>query len=162
MFIIIIVIDPESKPNLDKNLEKNFVSYCHTSAHDPKKEDYRPYFIFTSEERECVPGMSSLDLDVMTKEDAHDYIKNRLIDTINYENQDVEDLAKTLEYLPFDIWEAVKCIKQHHKNIQDYLTEYRKKKTELRKKKTYNKRSSSSDSECSNDFPLNKKPKLNE
>lgn len=117
-----------------KYSHENFVHYCQRSVQD---RDYRPYFIFTSTNRECFPDLQSSDfkkislhLDILTKEDAHKLIKNELI-AKNYKDEDVKTLAKTLDYYPLVINPAIKYINEKHKerkksggySIKDYLTE---------------------------------------
>lgn len=58
--------------------KKNLVVHCRRIASDSTMK-HRPYFIFTSRDRKCLPKVPSLDLSVLTTEDAKSLIKNELV-----------------------------------------------------------------------------------
>lgn len=128
---IILILDTENN-DADDN---NFVNYCLDSAWDEEKI-HRPHFIFTSMNRECLPGVKPLDFGVLSKKDAIDLIKKELI-TKNT-NKDVKELAKTLQYFPSNLLQAIKTINRQNEikgvsgqyGIQDYLAEWHKKSAE--------------------------------
>lgn len=93
------------------------VNYCLDSARDSTRE-HRPYFIFISENQECLPEMSSLGLNVLSAEDAHDLIKKGL-NAKNYTNEEVEELAKTLHYFPLDLLSAIAFINRQNELLQE-------------------------------------------
>lgn len=62
--------------------------------------------------------MSSLGLNVLSAEDAHDLIKKGL-NAKNYTNQDVDDLAKTLHYFPLDLLSAIAFINRQNELLQE-------------------------------------------
>lgn len=78
-----------------------------------------------------MPDGSSIYLSALKKEDAHRLIKKGLI-AKNYRNQDVEELAYTLQYFPLHLLPAIAHINEEHKirslsggqyQIQNYLTD---------------------------------------
>lgn len=116
--------------------EENLVHYCRTAANDSMRK-YRPYFIFTSRNKECLPNVQSIYLDLLTKKDAVALIQNELIESV-HTKKDAEELAETLQYFPLDIQQAIAYIKEHDRrkrifnlryDIRDYLKQIKAGKT---------------------------------
>lgn len=101
--------------------------------------DRRPFFIFTSRNREALKNVSLLDLDVLTKEEAVTLIVTQLF-AVNKTKHTIEELAETLQYLPLALQQAIAYIKERQKiesisgknfNIENYLEELTIKKQDL-------------------------------
>lgn len=121
-----------------KGDNENLVVHCRKSASDSTKE-CRPFFIFTSRNRKCLLGVPSLDLNVFTKKDAEELIKNGLSNT-EITDQEVEKLAVILQFFPLALRQAIAYINEQHEirnvfgeryEIQNYFKAFDKQKEKL-------------------------------
>lgn len=114
--------------------EKNFFNYCRKRACDSTQK-HLLYIIFTSSNQNDLPGVFPYHLVGLEPEDACNLIRKGLIAN-NFTDQDVEELAKILNYFPLPLKQAIAYINNQQKNertcvIQSFLEELHKKTNNL-------------------------------
>uniref|UniRef100_A0A336M6G6 CSON012826 protein n=1 Tax=Culicoides sonorensis TaxID=179676 RepID=A0A336M6G6_CULSO len=110
---------------------QNFVLHCCKYVNQADKK-YRPYFIFTSRRKECIPDISTIQLDVFMKKDAENLIKSELgkIKGLVLKHEEVEKLAETLQFFPLAIQQAISFVRIKRKQaifrtytLENYMSE---------------------------------------
>lgn len=73
------------------------------------KRDHRPYFLFTSRHKVCLPNVQSIHLNPLSAEDAVELIQNELSE-ISHVQRDAGELAETLQFFPLVLQQAIAYI----------------------------------------------------
>ena len=108
-----------------------------------KSEDKKPYIVITSRNKEWERGIEVIELKELKLEDAIEFVKKGLSISEEDKSQDkkIESLVKELQLFPLAVQQAIAYIEDQRVTgefeINDYLTEYKKKTKELLSSKVF-------------------------
>lgn len=112
--------------------KENYITYCREYVSQQTRKS-RPYFLFTSRDKNCLPNVSSLNIGVLNKTEAVELIENEFRKNgFTQDREDVEKLAENVQYFPLALQQAIAYIREQRESvfgngydIQEYLKEFK-------------------------------------
>jgi tetratricopeptide (TPR) repeat protein len=133
----LFIFDNAEKLRTEKERDEGINEFL---PHFLSVDDNEPYIIITSRNQTWGDEIKVLSLNTFTEDEAVEFIKKELRMRDNSQEKEIRQLAKTLQYFPLALQQAVAYIKQEEKKLKvveqkfeiaHYLKNYEEKAKEL-------------------------------